>query len=147
VLCCCPTKLSIVIYIKGLYVCAEMEEVFHFFQWKGFPTDQVSISSTFYVPIFCQYFCVKKITKPNVTREKLLNSLLYKKCVFDFDMIFQNFFHAFISIQKRQFFTKLQILPHEVNGCILGGRCLKSCNPLHRRSNNTSLSSFSDFCY
>ncbi len=31
---------------------------------------------------------------------------------------FSEFFHAFISIQKGQFFTKLQILPHEVNGCI-----------------------------
>ena len=36
---------------------------------------QVSISSTFYARLLRQ-----KITKPNITREMLLNSLLYEKC-------------------------------------------------------------------
>ncbi len=39
----------------------------------------VSISSTFYMCLFCGYFCAKKFTKPNVSREKLFNLLLYKK--------------------------------------------------------------------
>ncbi len=32
---------------------------------------QVSISSTFYARLLCQYFCTKKLQSQNVTREKL----------------------------------------------------------------------------
>ena len=40
---------------------------------------QVSISSTFYAILnFAPIFLHQKITKPNVTREKLLNSPLYE---------------------------------------------------------------------
>jgi len=38
-----------------------------------------SISSTFYAQLFCQYFGGKKIAKPNIIREKLLNYLSYEK--------------------------------------------------------------------
>jgi len=43
--------------------------------------DQVSISSTFYEQLLRQYFCAKKLRSQNVTREKMCNLLLYKKCV------------------------------------------------------------------
>jgi len=39
----------------------------------------VSISSTFYASIFCPKFWRQKFTKPNKSREKLLNLVSYKK--------------------------------------------------------------------
>ncbi len=39
----------------------------------------MSISSTFYGQILPQYFCAKKLQSQNVTREKLVKSLWYKK--------------------------------------------------------------------
>jgi len=41
----------------------------------------VSILSTFYKCLFCQYFCAKKLQSQNVTREKLHKALLYKNHV------------------------------------------------------------------
>jgi len=41
---------------------------------------QESISSTFYVWLFRRYFGAKKFQSRNVTREKMLNLLLYEKC-------------------------------------------------------------------
>jgi len=40
---------------------------------------QVSISSTFYAHLFCQYFFAKKLQSQNVTREKPRKALLYEK--------------------------------------------------------------------
>jgi len=39
----------------------------------------VSISSTYYSGLLRQYYCDKKLQSQNVTREKLLEALLYKK--------------------------------------------------------------------
>jgi hypothetical protein len=42
----------------------------------------VSISSTFYVHFFHQYFGAKNLQSLNVIREKLLNLLSYGKCMY-----------------------------------------------------------------
>jgi len=41
--------------------------------------EKVSISSTFYAQLVCQYFCTKKLHSQYLTREKLRKALLYKK--------------------------------------------------------------------
>jgi len=40
---------------------------------------QVSISSTLYLSLLHQYFCVKKLQSQNVTKEKLHKELLFEK--------------------------------------------------------------------
>jgi len=44
-----------------------------------FAADLVSISSTFYAHLFCQYFFAKKLQSQNVTSEKLLKAFSYEK--------------------------------------------------------------------
>jgi len=39
----------------------------------------LSISSTFYEQLFCQYSCAKKLQNQTVTRENLLETISYKK--------------------------------------------------------------------
>jgi len=55
-------------------LCTKNACVKHWWNWP-----LVSILSTFYARLLCQYFCAKKMQSLDIIREKLRKSLLYKK--------------------------------------------------------------------
>jgi len=61
-----------------LFICGALRRQVFSCLWLG---AKVSISSTFYSRLLCQYFWAKKLQIQNVTAEKLRNLLLYEKCM------------------------------------------------------------------